>query len=109
MKINEVTKPVAETEMTAQQRQLSEIGRTLMDMAITNKDDEESNNMSKLGDTLTQYGAAFGPKNLQDVVKKTGLNPKVIQGLLHKAQAQLKSSGPVRKGAQVPDEEPEDY
>jgi hypothetical protein len=109
MKINEVTEPVVETEMTTQQRQLSEIGRTLMDMAITNKDDEESNNMSKLGDTLTQYGAAFGPKNLQDVVKKTGLNPKVIQGLLQKAQAQLKSAGPVRKGAEVPDEEPEDY
>jgi len=86
---------------------IAAIGRVLMDRAVTTKDDELSNKMSRLGDELTRFGTAFGARDIKELVKKSGLEPPMIQKLMQFGQAELKKSGDVRKGADVPDE-PED-
>lgn len=83
-------------EMTSQQRKLANYGRILMDQAATTKDDGLSNIMAKVGNELTNFGASFGAKNLDELVKKTGTTPNVIKKLLAYAdkisatQAELK-------------------
>ena len=47
-------------ETTAQQRKLGDIGRKMMDLAVTEKDDARSNRLSIVGNMLTEYGAPFG-------------------------------------------------
>ena len=49
-------------EITAQQRTLGNIGRYMMDRAVTEKDDALSNTLARLGSMLTTYGAAFGAR-----------------------------------------------
>jgi len=73
--------------MTPQQRKLANLGRVLMDLAATTKDDALSNMMAKVGNELTNYGATFGPSSLDELVKKTGASKGVIQKLLQHAQA----------------------
>jgi hypothetical protein len=111
MKINEVTE--AGYENDPQSRKLAALGRKLMDMSanmpMKGASDEEidkSNKMSALGDALTRWGTSFGPKNVKDLVKASGLEPKEIQELLAMAQqapdAKLKGDEP------EPEDEPED-
>jgi hypothetical protein len=109
MKINEITEGAGDPGYgaTPQQKQLAELGRVLMDMAVTEKDDDLSNKMARLGDEMTRFGTAFGAKNLSDIIKKTGLEAPMIQSLLGKAQQRLKTSGPVRKGGK-PDDDMDD-
>jgi hypothetical protein len=107
MKINEVTEA---QETSPQQRQLAALGRTLMDISakmpmgkgVSDEEVEKSNKMSALGDALTRFGTAFGPKDVKGLVKATGLDPKEIQELLALAQ----KAGPVKPVAAEP--EPED-
>lgn len=77
-------KEVQETsmEMTSQQRKLANYGRILMDQAATTKDNGLSNVMSKVGNELTNFGSTFGPRNLDELVKKTGTTPNIIKKLL---------------------------
>lgn len=49
-------------EITTQQRTLGNIGRYMMDCAVTEKDDALSNTLARLGNMLTTYGAPFGAK-----------------------------------------------
>ena len=42
----------------------------------------EANQMSNLGNVLGDFGEPFGPKNLMDVVKMTGLDAIVIKKLM---------------------------
>lgn len=79
--------------------EVAELGRAMMDIAIKQKDDEVSNNMSTLGDTLTRFGTRLGPKNIKDVVKQTGLQPDTIQQYMQLAQKYVEKHGPVRTGA----------
>lgn len=53
-------------ELTPSQRKLSEIGRYMMDCAVTEKCDVKSNELARVGNMLTRFGTAFGPsaKNL---------------------------------------------
>lgn len=73
-------------EATPVQRKLAGYGRILMDQAVTTKDDELSNVMAKVGDALTRYGTAFGPRSLEELVKKTKTSPNVIKKLLAYAE-----------------------
>ena len=111
MKINEVTE--ADYENDPQSRKLAALGRKLMDisanMPMKGASDEEidkSNKMSALGDALTRWGPAFGPKNVKDLVKTTGLEPKDIQELLAMAQ-NAPDAKPVAAEPE-PEDEPED-
>jgi len=65
----------------------------MIDMSsnMTGTDDNTlmmANALSRLGDTLTHYGADFGPKSLQDVMKITGMSKEIIQSLINKAKAE---------------------
>jgi len=97
MKIKDVMSEMQKTSIDPQHAKLAELGRTLMDMAASHKDDVESNQMAKLGSAMTEFGTSFGPKNLMDIVKMTGLKPDAIQKLVGAAQKQLNTAGPVRK------------
>jgi len=84
MKITEVTEARFETD--PKQRKLANIGRALMTHSETasmkGKTDAEIgmfNQMSSLGNALTKFGTDFGPKNVQDLVKETGMSPQMIQ------------------------------
>lgn len=74
-------------DLTPQQRKLANLGRVLMDLAVSTKDDNLSNVMAKVGNELTNFGATFGPKSLGDLVKKTGTSQVIIQKLLQHADA----------------------
>ena len=110
MKIFEVTEA---QETSPQQRKLAALGRTLMDISAkmpmkgaSDEEIEKSNKMSALGDALTRFGTAFGPRDVKGLVKATGLDPKEIQELLAMAQ----KAGPVKPVAAdpEPEDEPED-
>ena len=74
-------------DLTPQQRKLANLGRVLMDLATTTKDDNLSNMMAKVGNELTNFGATFGPKNVDELMAKTGASKVIIQKLLAHAQA----------------------
>ena len=67
-------------------RKLANYGRILMDQAVTTKDDELSNTMSRVGDALTRYGTTFGPRSLEELVKTTKTSTNVIKKLLAYAE-----------------------
>lgn len=49
-------------EITQSERDLGDIGRAMMDAAITVKDDKLFNKMSDLGNRLTSVGVLFGAR-----------------------------------------------
>ena len=49
-------------EITNDERDLGDIGRAMMDAAITQSDDKLFNKMSELGNRLTSVGALFGTR-----------------------------------------------
>ena len=67
-------------ETSKNQLILGNIGRRLMDISATApmkglKDDEigRFNRMATFGDTLTRFGASFGPRNLDEVLNTSGV------------------------------------
>jgi len=116
MKIKEITEASANVnpgyKASKAEYTLADYGRRLMDISakmpmgkgVSDAEVDRSNKMSRLGDELTAYGTAFGAKNLNDLIKKTGLSKEEIASMLDLA----KKHGPVElKGDDVPDE-PED-
>ena len=89
---------LVEAEATTAQKLLAEIGRTLMDKAVTTKDDALSAAMSRLGNELTGYGEVGYAKNTKELARKTGLNAATISKLVDYGHAVLKKEGPVRVG-----------
>jgi hypothetical protein len=85
MKMNEILNE-AGYEMTPQQRRIANLGRILMDQSATTKDDGLSNMMAAVGNELTMFGATFGPRNMNDLVRKTGATEEVIKKLLAYAE-----------------------
>ena len=68
-------------DTTKNERVVATIGRKLMDISCTMpmkglKDAEiaRTNRMSSFGDALTRFGTAFGPKNLDEVLKVSGVS-----------------------------------
>jgi hypothetical protein len=47
-------------EITPAERRLAEIGRSMMQAAVTEKDDAKSNKMAECGHKLCAYGAPYG-------------------------------------------------
>lgn len=114
MKINEVTEAGVDYETNPAHKKIANIGRALMTHSETasmkGKTDDEIrvfNQMSSLGNALTRFGTAFGPKNVQDIVKDTDLSPKMIQQLMAFGE-KLAAKGVAPKVADVEPEEPED-
>lgn len=84
MKMYELTED--NFDLTPQQRRVASLGRVLMDQAPKVKDDGLSNLMAKVGNELTNFGAVFGPRNMQDLLRKTGTTEEVLKKLLGYAQ-----------------------
>jgi len=66
---------------TENQIVVAKIGRKLMDISVNTpmkglKDDEiaRTNRMSSFGDALTRFGTSFGPRNLKEVLKLSGVS-----------------------------------
>lgn len=62
---------------------LGRIGRTLMDISanapmkgLKDEDISRYNRMATFGDTLTRFGTIFGPRNLEEVLKTSGISQK---------------------------------
>ena len=109
MKINEVTEAGMETD--PKHKKLANIGRALMTHSETasmkGADDAKIgmfNQMSSLGNELTKFGTTFGPKDLNGLMKATGLNAPTIKTLLAFGE-KLAAKGVAPK---VADPEPED-
>lgn len=96
MKINELLKE-DNFDLTPEQRRIANFGRILMDQAATIKDDSLSNMMAKVGNELTNFGAIFGPKNIQDLISKTGATKEVIRKLLAYAEKMEKENIAISK------------
>ena len=110
MKINEVTeaRPGYADDTNPQTRKLASMGRTLMDISSTTSmkglSDEEigkTNKMSSFGDALTRFGTAFGPKNLPELLKASGVTAEEAKEFLAMAQAK----GPVKQAAPEPEDD----
>lgn len=56
-------------EVNEQERQLGNIGRKIMDKAVTEKDDDYANRMCVVGNMLTTVGAPFG-KRLTEITSE---------------------------------------
>ena len=67
------------------------VGRKLQALAVKEPNDTIANAMANLADHLEDWGASFGPKSMQDLVKKTGLTAEVIKMLVQRA---AKSNNP---------------
>jgi hypothetical protein len=65
---------------------LVRVGQKMLELAPKEKNDMISNAYSRLGDALTRYGTPFGPKNVADLEKKTGMNQRIIMSLIKKVQ-----------------------
>lgn len=86
MKITDILTEADNFGMTPAQRRIANLGRILMDQAATTKDDGLSNIMAAVGNELTNFGATFGPRNMGDLVRKTGATEEVIKKLLAYAE-----------------------
>jgi hypothetical protein len=96
--LNKVTEKVLDEagyETDSVHRKLANYGRILMDLAVTTKNDELSNIMSRVGDALTRYGTTFGPRSLEELIKKTETTPNVIKKLLAHAENVAKSQSAI--------------
>ena len=98
MKIKQITEA---HEASAQERQLADLGRRLMDISAkmpmkgaTDDEIAKSNKMSALGDALTRFGTLFGPKNVKDIIKITGLESGAELLALAKKSAPVKQDAP---------------
>lgn len=73
------------SEADEKQLQLTQIGHNLMDMAayhIPKDQDEMANKVSSLGAALTEFGTPYGPRNIEDIMDRTGLSQDEIQELM---------------------------
>lgn len=97
MKIADILTEADNFGMTPQQRRIANLGRILMDQAATTKDDGLSNIMAAVGNELTNFGATFGPRNMNDLVRKTGATEEVIKKLLAYAEKIEKTKASLAK------------
>lgn len=72
--------------MTQNQIILAQIGRKLMDMSetmpmksLTDEQIARTNRMSSFGDALTRFGTTFGPRNVTEVLKLSGVTLEEAQ------------------------------
>ena len=86
MVIKRANKPVEESAMVTEAPfDGPRVGRKLQALAVKEPNDTIANAMANLADHLEDWGASFGPKSMQDLVKKTGLTAEVIKMLVQRA------------------------
>ena len=80
-------------EINPAQRTLADIGRKLMDKAVTTKDDVLSTALSRVGNELTSYGTAFGARSIEELEKKTGIKRDSIMKMMDYGKRMLEKEG----------------
>ena len=95
MKMNDII--TESSELTPQQVKLASLGRILMNQAVTEKDMELSNTMSKVGNELSRFGALFAARSLAELVQKTGVSSTVIKKLMDHADEISKHKANIAK------------
>ena len=80
-------------EVNPAQRTLADIGRKLMDKAVTTKDDVLSTALSRVGNELTSYGTAFGARSIEELEKKTGIKRDSIMKMMDYGKRMLEKEG----------------
>lgn len=75
---------------------LAEIGRKIMDMAVTTKDDKMSNLFSTVGDELTRFGAPGGARNIQELEKRCKCPMSLIEKIMKAASKRKDTLGKVK-------------
>lgn len=91
------TKELGEAADDSAMNQLSGIGRALMHHASKIKDDELSNTLSIVGDSLTRYGAPNGPRTISALEKDTGLPRSTILKVMEFGAKLADKAAPVDK------------
>jgi len=69
-------------------KELSRIGRILMDKAATTKDEKLSTVFGRVGDELTRFGVPGGVDSTEALVKKTGVSFEAILKMMDWASKQ---------------------
>ena len=67
-------------EISAAERRLAEIGRGMMDAAVTCKDDAESNHLAECGHKLCAFGAPYGTTQKDFTPADHALIRKFLEG-----------------------------
>jgi len=80
-------------ETNPAQKTLADIGRKLMDKAVTTKDDVLSTALSRVGNELTSYGTAFGARSIEELEKKTGIKRDSIMKMMDYGKRMLEKEG----------------
>ena len=109
MKINEVTEARPGYVDDPKMRMIVSMGRKLMDLSakmpmgkgVSDEEVAKSNRMASFGDALTRFGTDFGPKNMEQLLKTSGVDAAEAKEFLALAQ---KAPEPKLKGDDVPDE-----
>jgi len=60
--------------------------RKLMNLAMKQKIDENANMLSRVGESLLDYGQPFGPTNLKQVAERAGVTEQVVLKALEYAK-----------------------
>jgi len=66
-------------------KKLAEIGRKVMDMSISIKDDKTSNLVSTVGNELTMFGGPGGAQSAQELEKRCGCPMSLIEKIMKAA------------------------
>lgn len=53
---------MSQNQISDVERYLADVGRKMMDSAVTEKDDARSNELARIGDGLTRLNTIYGPK-----------------------------------------------
>lgn len=81
-------------EMTDAERALAELGRTLIDNAMSEKNDQLSNYLSLVGRLFTEYGTDQGAKSLPELAGKLKMSEEdVLKFAAYAQQLQQKEQG----------------
>lgn len=97
--------PVEFHDMSEQEKLLAELGRTLMHKATTEKNEELSNLMARVGNKFTVYGSPGEPDSLAKLASSLGVKEDVVLKLAEFAQAIYDAEGPAPVVGDEPDPE----
>ena len=71
------------------------VGRKLQALAVKEPNDMIANAMATVADHLETWGATFGPKSMQDLVKKTGYSSEIIKMVIQRASKAVEESATI--------------
>lgn len=77
---------ILSSEINPKYLDLIRTGIRMQEIAPHEPDDVLSNNYAKLANELVALGSPFGPRNIQDILIRTGLDLPQVQNLIDQAK-----------------------